>query len=93
MKFGRSGQRSFGFVNQMLHDLSYTKHLFNSSGGLPRPNQRFSTPSPSNSLGNFSPKAFAVAARLVSFAAPFIQERRAQCSPDSAVSDGARAPE
>ena len=55
MKFGRSGQRCFGFVNQMPHDLSYTQNLFNSSGGLPRPNQRFSTPSPSDSLGNFSP--------------------------------------
>jgi hypothetical protein len=47
------------------------------------------TPSPSDSLGNFSPKAFAVAARLVPFAASFIQERRAQSSPDGAVSDSA----
>jgi hypothetical protein len=86
---GRSSQRSLGFVNQMLHDFSYAQNLSDSSDGLSRPNQRFSPPSLSDPLANFSPKAFADAARLVPFAAPFIQERRAQCSPDGAVSDSA----
>jgi hypothetical protein len=90
MRSGCSSQRSFGFFNQKPHDFSYTQDLSDSSGGLSRPNQRFSTPSPSDSLGNFSPKAFAVTARLITFAAPFIQERRSQRSPDRAVSDGAR---
>jgi len=37
MRSGRSSQLSFGFVNQMPHDFSFTQDLSDSSSGLSRP--------------------------------------------------------
>lgn len=51
-----SSQRSFGLVDQLPHDVGYEQGFFDSSGGLSRPNQRFSTLSAAEPFDNFRPK-------------------------------------
>ena len=68
----RPSQRGFGLVDQLPHNVGYGKDFFDSSSGLSRPNQRFSALSAPEPFDNFRPKACAVSARFIPFAAPFV---------------------